>query len=535
LLIRQGFRRDYFTHHGAFINLTSLSVKPLPVDPATWRGWAGPPERRLAPDGGATASRWRPKDRIIRLKPHGEGKMTEKNDIISRLTAQDVYGGNLVKTSRGYKTSCPLPGHDDMNPSFHIREPDLSFHCFGCGEKGDVFTFLMKRDRVSFPEALRSLADMAGVTLNETAGGHDNVYQVNKRAMELYRESLSRNSQALLYLTEERGLSRESIDRFRLGCTGVESTVYRLKKEGFPEEDLIASGVAISKDGHLRDFFWGRLVFPITSGGRTKGFGARAMGDSEVKYINSPASPVFQKRDILYGLDPLAIRERGFAILVEGYFDVIMCHQHRFGNAVATLGTALTHDHVRILKKHTDTVIVVPDADGPGKKAAERTVKLLFDSEVSGYVARLPDGEDPDSYLKKGHSLEDILDTALPFSVYLLRNNAKGTRQMLFNALLKRDTLSTAEFLAHVGTPEEWKVFQELEARTMLEKTLSHSTLVLRRKGVEIRKERGYLAVLSKGQFLFKQPVTGDHRKQAQKIMDGLIKLQMQPGMKTSL
>jgi DNA primase len=461
--------------------------------------------------------------------------MTDKNDIISRLTAQDVYGGNLVKTSRGYKTSCPFPGHDDANPSFHIREPDLSFHCFGCDEKGDVFTFLMKRDSVSFPEALKCLADMAGVSLNETAGKHDNIYRVNKRAMELYRENLSRNSQAFQYLTEERGLSRESIDRFRLGCTGVESAVRRLKKEGFLAEDLIASGIAVSKDGHLRDFFWERLIFPISSGGRVRGFGARATGDSEVKYIYSPASPVFQKRDILYGLDPLAIRERGFAILVEGYFDVIMCHQNGFGNAVATLGTALTPEHVRLLRKHTDTVIVVPDADGPGKKAAERTLKLLFDSEVNGYVACLPEGEDPDSYLRKGQDLQDLIDGALPFSVYLLGNNRRGTRQMLFNALLRRDPLHTVEFLSHVGTPEEWKAFQELEARTLLEKILSRRTLVLRRKGIEIRKEQDYLAVLSKGQFLFKHPIIGDHKKQAQKIMDGLMKLQKKPGIKTSL
>jgi len=449
--------------------------------------------------------------------------MDEKQEILLRLTAQEIYGDELKRSSKGFVRLCPF--HEEKKRSFHIFSKDLSFHCYGCNVGGDAFSFIMRKENMEFPDALRILASKAGVELGADRGKYSRLYEINADAMSFYEGNLARNTKAIEYLTKVRCLTRESIGRFHLGCTDGTSLAAHLEAKGYTEAEMLEAGLIVKKNGAPRDFFWKRMIFPISQMGRLRGFGGRTVAESEVKYLNSPETPVFRKGEILYGLNSNAIREKGYAIVVEGYVDVIMWHQHGYPNTVAPLGTSLTEPQVGLLKRFCDTVIPIFDGDNAGKAAAEKTVKLLFDQGMKGYAVELPQGEDPDSYLRKGNPAGPLLDSGLPFGVFLLRHNLKGTRRMLFNAMLGRSSTEIAEYLSFVGSPEELKAFEEMEARTLLEKSLISAPMILKQKGIEIRKHEDCLAVLVNMRFLMKQSIVKDYRQQAEDLLQFILKL----------
>jgi DNA primase len=451
------------------------------------------------------------------------GEVSEQ--IKERLDILDIVSEHveLRKAGNTHKGLCPF--HSEKTPSFTVNQQKQIFHCFGCGAGGDVIQFMIKIKDIEFPEALKILAEQAGVKLNEGNGKYSGLFEINADALCFYEENLARNGRALEYLTQKRGLTKESIERFHLGCTNGTSLGEHLKGKGYAEEEMLLAGLIVRKHAKTRNFFWKRIIFPIISRGKIRGFGGRAIGENEVKYLNSPETPIFQKRGLLYGLDPYAIKEKGYAVVVEGYFDVITWHQCGHTNTVAPLGTALTEHHITLLRKYSDTVIPIFDGDKAGRAAAEKTVKLLFDHGMKGYAAELPEGEDPDSYLRKGNPAGSLLDSGLPFGVFLMKHNLKGTRRMLFNAMLKRSPMEIAEYLSFVGTTEERRAFEELEARTFIERSLAKSPVVLRREDIEIRKHEGCLAVLVNRLFLMKQVITKDYRGQAEELLQFILKL----------
>ena len=318
--------------------------------------------------------------------------------------------GKLVRAGRNLKCCCPF--HNEKTPSFNINPEGQYFNCFGCNKKGDVFTFVMLYERVDFPEALQLLADRAGIRVeaNPVAAQQykkdtdwkSYLFKLNDAAAKFYREQLfsDAGTAARAYI-KKRGLSDEICEQFRIGYApaGGSPLLARLTAQKAPRNAVIAAGLASQReDGATRDFFYDRLMFPIADiQGRIIAFGGRILGDGEPKYLNTRETPLFSKTKTVYALNfareqVVSTRE---AILVEGYTDVMMCHQFGVGNVVACLGTAITGDHIRQLRRVADSIVLMTDSDSAGEKASERSLNVIFQEEMPARVARLP-GKDKD-------------------------------------------------------------------------------------------------------------------------------------------
>jgi DNA primase len=354
------------------------------------------------------------------------------DEIRAGVDIVDLVGRfvNLRKAGVNWKGLCPF--HSEKTPSFMVNPKKGIFHCFGCGVGGDAFGFLMRQDKLTFPEAVRALARTAGVTLPEERGGAggDSGREELLRAMDLaarfYAETLwePAGARAQKYLGA-RGIDTELARRFRLGYApeGWETLLGFMRSERVAEETLVAAGLAVPRENRpgVYDRFRGRLLFPIRDlQGRVVAFGGRAFGDEQPKYLNSPETPLYSKGHLLYAADAAreSIRARNRALIVEGYVDCLMAHQHGFTETVAALGTAFTPAQLALLRRYCDEVVTFFDADAAGQKAAERAEELLEPSgggfawavnrsgsfENAGglrvKVALLPAGHDPDTVLR---------------------------------------------------------------------------------------------------------------------------------------
>jgi DNA primase len=337
---------------------------------------------------------------------------------------------NLRKAGQSYKGLCPF--HAEKTPSFIVNPRRGIFHCFGCGVGGDAFAFLMRQDRLSFPEAVRMLGRQAGVALpeerapREGESGREELLRVMELAAAFYVEALwTPAGEAARWYLAGRGIAEETARRFGLGWApeGWDRLRDAMRAAGVGEDTLVAAGLAVPREGRpgVYDRFRGRLLFAIRDGqGRVVAFGGRALGDEQPKYLNSPETPLYTKGNLLYGADLAreAMRARNRALLVEGYVDCLMAHQHGFTETVAALGTAFTAQQLGVLRRHCDEVITFFDADAAGQKAAARAEELLEPSgaglawgvnrtgalDAPGAlrvkVALLPAGHDPDTFLR---------------------------------------------------------------------------------------------------------------------------------------
>ena len=313
------------------------------------------------------------------------------DDIRAGVDIVELVGRfvNLRKAGANWKGLCPF--HGEKTPSFMVNPKKGIFQCFGCGVGGDVFGFLMRQDRLSFPEAVRALARTAGVTLPDERGGPgaDSGREELLRAMDLaarfYAETLWKpaGARAQTYLTE-RGIDPEVARRFGLGYApeGWESLLTFMRSEHVAEETLVTAGLAVARENRAGayDRFRGRLLFAIRDlQGRVVAFGGRAFGDEQPKYLNSPETPLYTKGHLLYAADTAreSIRTKNRALIVEGYVDCLMAHQHGFTETVAALGTAFTPAQLALLRRYCDEVVTFFDADAAGQKAAERAEELL--------------------------------------------------------------------------------------------------------------------------------------------------------------
>lgn len=441
-----------------------------------------------------------------------------RTDIVS-LIGEYV---DLKKVGTTIKGLCPF--HQEKTPSFTVNPQKQIFRCFGCGEGGDVFTFVMKREKVEFPRALEILARKAGVEISRGNGAGQRIHHLNAAAVEFYKSNLAKNARILAYLKEKRGLTDASIERFNLGCTNGTFLFDHLKGKGFSEKDLIDGGLARKKDRQLVDYFWKRVMFPISFHGSVKGFGGRVLDASTPKYLNTPASDTFQKKDILYGLDPVGIKEKGYAFVTEGYFDVIMGHQHGHRNTVAPLGTALNQGQLTLLRKYCDRIYPVFDGDAAGERAAIKASQLLFKGKWTGGVILLPQGEDLDSFLRKGGDLEQSRKDSVPFPVYLSRKVPR-LRQRILEHLLYRSPIETAEFLAYESSPEERRMTAEMSARRAMGKIFPKTATVVRKDDVEVRIHGTFLGLFSGGGFKFMRDISGDHKQQGTQMLKEYLAL----------
>ena len=331
-------------------------------------------------------------------------------DVISEVVL-------LKRAGKNYQGLCPF--HSEKTPSFSVSPDKQVFYCFGCGAGGNVFSFLMKHEGLSFAEAVRKLGRRYGIAVEDRqlspeerrrVQEREGILDINREAASFYRRMLldSREGAAALAYLQNRGLTRETMERFSLGFApaGWEVLLRYFAERRISSEFPEKAGLVIPREkggGHY-DRFRNRIIFPIRDvGGHIIGFGGRVMDDSLPKYLNSPETVVFNKRRSLYGLDAARAkcRETGTVHLVEGYFDVLALSQAGIANVAATLGTALTHEHVRMLKGHAREIVLVYDSDQAGMRAARKSVETFQREEMSARILVLPEGEDPDSFLLK--------------------------------------------------------------------------------------------------------------------------------------
>jgi len=339
---------------------------------------------------------------------------------------------------------CPF--HNEKTPSFSVSADKGFFKCFGCGKGGNVFTFLMEHDGLSFPEAVEALANRAGIPL-EVVGGSakgievaanrrrkkNNLLELCKFAGNFFEKNLysGNEGKAAREYLKQREISDQAARAFRLGYSPDrwEALRHAANREGYSDEDLVAAGLLIKNEesGSYYDRFRGRLIFPIWDlSGNVIAFGGRVIGEGEPKYLNSPETSFYNKSKVLYPihLTKRAIQQKGMAILCEGYMDVLTLSQFRFTYTVASCGTSLTEGQTHLLKRFAKKVVVAFDGDAAGQEASLKSISVLLEQGIDVYIAELANGEDPDSYLKK-HGREkfgELLSNAVPFFPYLLSN-----------------------------------------------------------------------------------------------------------------
>lgn len=349
-------------------------------------------------------------------------EVRSRNDIV------DVISGyvHLQKKGANYFGLCPF--HNEKSPSFSVSRSKQMYYCFGCGAGGNVFTFLMEYENDTFPEAVKALADRAGISLPEADESEEarkeqsrrsRLLAINKEAAKYFYFQLraKQGEQGLNYL-RERKLTDETIHRFGLGYANKtpDDLVRYLKSKGFPEELIREAGLCNTDEKHgMYDKFWNRVMFPIEDiNHRVIGFGGRVMGDGKPKYLNSPETPIFDKSRNLYGLNFARSSRKGNIILCEGYMDVIAMHQAGFNQAVASLGTAFTLGQAGLLKRYTKEVLLSYDSDGAGVKAALRAIGILKEAGLTGRVINLEPYKDPDEFIKNlgAEAFQERIDNA---------------------------------------------------------------------------------------------------------------------------
>jgi len=354
-------------------------------------------------------------------------------EIKNRVDIVDLISQyvNLKRAGQNFKALCPF--HSEKTPSFVVSPTKQIFHCFGCGEGGDIFTFLIKHEGLTYREAVRELAERAGIELKGLRKGVDNrgereiLLRLNRDALLFFQESLMKDQEAMAYL-ERRGIDRDAQKAFSLGFAprSWDSLMSHLEGRGYSTGLLTKAGFIAKGTKGYHDVFRNRLIFPIYNlRGDVIAFGGRALDDSMPKYLNSPETTLFNKGRVLYGLNLArdSIKKTGYALLMEGYIDVIISHIHGFTNAVAPLGTAITEEHGRLIKRFTDRVILVFDGDQAGVMAAKRATSILLPAGVDVGLLCLPEGDDPDSFLRRdgADAFRALLQRPLSIIDFLIR------------------------------------------------------------------------------------------------------------------
>jgi len=404
------------------------------------------------------------------------------DDLNSRLNIVDVVSAYVPLTKRGgnYWGLCPF--HHEKTPSFSVNESRQIFHCFGCGKGGGPARFLMEMESLSFPDAVRKLADQAGLPMPEDTGGdgrwrerRKRVLELNREAARFYRAMLSdpRGAAVASYIRDKRRISPKFSARFGLGAApdAWDSLIQAMGGKGYDKADLIEAGLAVAgKGGGVYDKYRNRLMLPVIDPrGDVIGFTSRVMDDSTPKYLNTPETAIFKKRSILYGLNYAKKTRRPNFILVEGNIDVITLHQAGFDNTVATMGTALTEEHTRLLGRYTKELVLCYDNDAAGEDATQRAIALLRSSEIGVKVLRLPKRRMPDGTLGK-QDADDYIKNCGPAAFEELMDGSANSAEYRLSVVqgrfdLSRDDqraqylLAAAAVVAGLPSPVEREIY----------------------------------------------------------------------------
>ena len=360
----------------------------------------------------------------------------EKDQVRAASDLVAIVQETVELKPRGHEFWGCCPFHGEKTPSFHIIPATQVWHCFGCGEGGDVFTYIMKRENLSFPESIRYLADRAGIELHDTGAQRDRgtkrarIYDLCAETAQFYHTMLMRgkDSRPREYFAS-RGMGGDVCRRYCLGfAPGRNMLVAHLSQKGFTPQEMIDANVAVSRGrGQLADRFYDRVMFPIfDEQGHNIAFGGRIMGDGQPKYLNTAETSVFHKKRNLYGFNWAKefIVAQDTAIVVEGYTDCIACWEAGIKNVVATLGTALTEHHVKTLTRFAKRIVYMFDGDAAGQKAARRAIQFIEQDSMDLRCVVLPDGNDPMEFVTAhgGEALQARIDAAEPLMDFVYRS-----------------------------------------------------------------------------------------------------------------
>ena len=353
--------------------------------------------------------------------PVSEGVVNQIKERIEISTLIEEYLP-LKKAGKNYVAKCPF--HKDDTPSFYVS-PDLNiFHCFGCGKSGDVITFIMEFEKVTFPEALRILARKAGIEIGKYEGKNDILYSIHNFAADFYHKELLKSVKVLDYL-KRRGFGKNAIEEFQLGFAPPGSNFIAKAKKDFKIDDLIKSGLVKKRNGSIKDTFFLRLLFPLFSiSGKIIGFGGRRLSKKGPKYLNSSDTPIHKKGKNLYSLWHAKedIRKTEKVILVEGYFDFLSLYKAGIKNAVACLGTSLTTDQAELISRYAKEVILFFDEDTAGKIATLRSLGMLLEEGIDVKIRHGGKGKDPDEIIAKEgkEAFEKLIDQSKDFMDWMI-------------------------------------------------------------------------------------------------------------------
>jgi DNA primase len=373
-------------------------------------------------------------------------------EIKSRLDIVDFISEyvHLKHAGQNLKGLCPF--HTEKTPSFTVSPAKQIYHCFGCNSGGDIFSFLVKYENVTFPEAVSILAKKAGVVLKTTqkdavkTGEKEILLNIHKDAVTFFQQQLPRGEKAKQYFNQ-RGIDVKAQKLFSLGYAPKtwNALLNYLTGKGYKADVIKKSGLVTQGNKGVYDTFRDRVMFPIYDlKGDVIAFGGRAINGDEPKYLNSPETIIFNKRKVLYGLHRAkdSIKETGYALFMEGYLDVITAHMYGFSNSVAPLGTAFTQEHGKLIKRFVEDVILVFDSDEAGRKAVKNATNILLESGLNVKILSFPDKEDPDSFLRKngGEAFQQLLDNPLSIVDFFMQQ--KGDKRLIAHEAL--ETISKA-------------------------------------------------------------------------------------------
>lgn len=457
-------------------------------------------------------------------------------EVVSANDIVDIVSGyvRLKRSGSSYMGCCPF--HREKTPSFHVSADKQLYHCFGCGAGGGVVQFVMNAEGLDFPDALRYLAERAGIRLPEdSAGGRDEekykrkqqIYSMNRDAARFFREQLLSNegAKAQEYLTK-RGLSGKTVANFGIGFSpkGWDGLLKHLKEKKYPRELMVESGLCVQNEkGHVYDRFRERVMFPIIDvRGNIIGFGGRILSGDGAKYMNSPESIVYDKGKNLFALNIAKKSDRGYYILVEGYMDVISLHQAGINAAVAGCGTALTREQARLIAK--SPVYLCYDSDEAGQKACERAAEIFKEFDTKLKVIEIPDGKDADDFIKKhgANAFEELIKKARTVTEYRIDKILRGVdlndasqkiemmgkaaklfseisnaveREVYINRLSAKCGISVDSINSEVRKANAKNIRKEVT--TQLRKTVGNSPGQQQKSKRRVLAEAGYLAMIA--------------------------------------
>ena len=392
------------------------------------------------------------------------------NQIKERIEIAQLIGDYLPlkKAGKNYVTNCPF--HKDDTPSFHVSPALNIFHCFGCGKSGDVITFVMEFEKVPFTEAVRILAERAGIQIGRFEGENEILYSIHNFAADFYHKELLKSPEVLGYL-KKRALTIDTIKEFKLGFAPYGSNFLPSAKKEFKIQDLIKSGLVKNSNGSLKDKFFLRLLFPLFSpSGRIIGFGGRRLSKKGPKYLNSPDTPIHKKGKNLYSLHHTKeqIRNTEKVLLVEGYFDFLSLYQAGIKNAVACLGTSLTADQTELIGRYAKEVTLFFDEDNAGKIATLRSLGMLLGEGINVKIGKGGKAKDPDEIIVKDgkEAFDKLIKESDDFIDWVL-NRIKNKYNLSSPVYLSKAIDEIKSLLEVIRDPTKKEIYKDFIAKRL--------------------------------------------------------------------